>query len=412
MTSQERSAPPPHPAETVSTTAKATAKPPSQAPAPRAQSPRGSTRGNRRTGRGRNQQPEQRATAAQDSSNDGRRNPAFPTTATIPIDTAGRDPGVSDQVWRQLQIAKQAQERERRRAEAALRDLENQRRAAERKEREAREAAARLERAARAAREEKEREELTRRREQERLREIALRQEQAHFVERCMRNLEFRGKPRSALRIQKPILVRSQDLLFLRKRSLEITREQAERVRSTRRTKYQTPRENSKYSSKRLVRVVPFVVDVLSKLPPLVYQCLKPEVRRRTRRRKSCIWNYYLERSQPTANQLQPTRREFTITTDTSTAVTDANMLVVRFAQRHAHKRHAIYPAVPPLRRALVRANPPRLSSHIVHVQPFQCAAVLLREAAFCAFGSLAAVQYIEPVGGKGTALTTRRRAL
>ncbi|EPQ56100.1 P-loop containing nucleoside triphosphate hydrolase protein [Gloeophyllum trabeum ATCC 11539] len=181
MMSQDRSAPPPPPAETVSTAAKATAKPPSKPPAPRAQSPRDFMRGNRRTGRGRNQQPEQRATVTQDSSNDGRRNPAFPTTATIPIDTAGRDPGVSDHVWRQLQIAKQAQEGERRRAEAALRHLENQRRAAERKEREAREAAARLERAARAAREEKEREELMRRREQERLREIALRQEQARL---------------------------------------------------------------------------------------------------------------------------------------------------------------------------------------------------------------------------------------
>ncbi|TFK48386.1 P-loop containing nucleoside triphosphate hydrolase protein [Heliocybe sulcata] len=98
-----------------------------------------------------------------------------------PANNSGRDPGVSDAVWQQLQRDRQVVERERQRVERACRDAENQRRAAERKEKEAREAAARLEAQLRAAKEAKEREELMRKREAERLRELKMREEKARW---------------------------------------------------------------------------------------------------------------------------------------------------------------------------------------------------------------------------------------
>ncbi|KAL1721500.1 hypothetical protein EV715DRAFT_271126 [Schizophyllum commune] len=168
------------------------------------------------------------------------------------------------------------------------------------------------------------------------------------------------------------------------------------------------------------------IVDGLSKLPPLR---LKPEVEESQEKEKKAQ-ELELEAlpgakstdSKPTETALGDAKAgKLTITTDTSAAMTDANVLVTSpdGIEIDAHKQLAApsTPAVPPaptstavssdlllpvLIYALVRANPPRLPSHLAHVQRFQCAAALPGEAAFCAVSVLAAVQYIETAAGDG----------
>lgn len=91
----------------------------------------------------------------------------------------GRDPGVSDEEWRQLQEAKRAAEEEEKRTIQRMRLLEKERQEAEEREERAKAEAERLKLAAAKAKDDAERAELMRKREQERIKAAKAREEQA-----------------------------------------------------------------------------------------------------------------------------------------------------------------------------------------------------------------------------------------
>ncbi|KIM32087.1 hypothetical protein M408DRAFT_63388 [Serendipita vermifera MAFF 305830] len=110
----------------------------------------------------------------------------------------GRDPGVSDAVWEQLQMDRKAEELAKQKAEEERKSLEGAINAALKKEQEDVETLRKMLAAEKAARDEEERLELMRQREQMRLREIALREER----ERNERLLAARRKEEAKRRAE------------------------------------------------------------------------------------------------------------------------------------------------------------------------------------------------------------------
>ncbi|KAJ7227185.1 P-loop containing nucleoside triphosphate hydrolase protein [Mycena pura] len=102
----------------------------------------------------------------------------------------GRDPGVSDAVWNQLQADIRAAEAEKRRRQEAIEKAERDLREAQEREERERERIAEAERLKARAREQKERDEMKRRLEEMRLQEVLAREER----ERLARELEARRK--------------------------------------------------------------------------------------------------------------------------------------------------------------------------------------------------------------------------
>lgn len=118
----------------------------------------------------------------------------------------GRDPEVSDEVWRALQEARRAEELERKREAEERESTERKRREAQLREKEAALQVARAIAAEQAAKDEEERNELMRQREQARLRELALREERAK-IERMLeeRRREEERKRKEEAKVQAKI---------------------------------------------------------------------------------------------------------------------------------------------------------------------------------------------------------------
>lgn len=135
--------------------------------------------------------------------------PAPPELNEIPPSTpqeATRDPGVSDEVWNQLQADRRAEELERKIFEEEKKVIEQTLQEARRKKEEAAQEVARALAAEKAARDDAERNELMRRREEARLRQIAVREEQARIAQiQEARRQEEERKRKEEARVQAKI---------------------------------------------------------------------------------------------------------------------------------------------------------------------------------------------------------------